>query len=106
MTSRGAGRIVVVASDAAHKGIVGMAGYVASKHALLGLSRTLSLELRGTGVKLTVVCPGPIRTGLLGELSLGGGMDPEDVARLVVAAADAASTLSTVELHLDGGSTP
>ncbi|HEX7299143.1 MAG TPA: SDR family oxidoreductase [Solirubrobacteraceae bacterium] len=102
MTRRRTGRIVVIASDAGYQGIARMAGYVAAKHALLGLCRTLALELEGTGVGLTVVCPGPIRTELLGDLAPGEGMDPDDVAALVVAAAATTSTLAFVELRLHG----
>jgi len=40
-----------------------MAPYVASKYALVGLSRALRAELRAYGISVTTVCPGPLRTG-------------------------------------------
>jgi NAD(P)-dependent dehydrogenase (short-subunit alcohol dehydrogenase family) len=99
MVAQGRGRIVAIASDAAYRGIRDMGSYVASKHALLGLARTLAVELEGTGVHLTTVCPGPIRTSILGTLSEEGGMRPEDVAHLIVTSALLPS-LSAVELRL------
>lgn len=105
MVPRGRGRIVVVGSDAAYRGIAGMASYVASKHALLGLACSLQLELDGTGVNLTIVHPGPVRTGILGEISAqGGGMEPRDVARLIVESVLLPS-LRSVELRLHPGAT-
>lgn len=105
MKRRGRGRIVVIGSDAAYRGIAGMASYVASKHALLGLARSLQLELDGTGVSLTIVHPGPVRTGILGAISAeGGGMDATEVARLIVASIRL-ETLRSVELRLHPGAT-
>jgi 3-hydroxybutyrate dehydrogenase len=53
-----AGFICNVASTAALQGYRYTAAYVASKHALLGLSRALVEDLRGTGIRVTTVCPG------------------------------------------------
>jgi NAD(P)-dependent dehydrogenase (short-subunit alcohol dehydrogenase family) len=57
MKSRGAGRIVNVASSAALRGYRYVAAYAASKHALLGYARCAALELEGTGVAVATVCP-------------------------------------------------
>lgn len=57
MKRRGYGRIVNIASSAALVGYRYVAAYCASKHALLGYSRAAALELEGTGVALSVVCP-------------------------------------------------
>ncbi len=63
MRRRGWGRILNVASLAAHQpGGPGMAAYYASKAYVLSFSRGLASELRGSGVSVTVLSPGPTRT--------------------------------------------
>ena len=57
MLSAGYGRVVQVASSAALRGYAYVASYAASKHALLGFSRSAALELARKGVALNVVCP-------------------------------------------------
>lgn len=57
MKRHGYGRIVNIASSAALTGYRYVAAYCASKHALLGYSRAAALELEGSGVALSVVCP-------------------------------------------------
>jgi len=57
MKRRGYGRIVNIASSAALLGYRYVSAYCASKHALLGYSRAAALELEGSGVALSVVCP-------------------------------------------------
>jgi short-subunit dehydrogenase len=60
--------------------------YAASKHAVLGVSQSVRLELRGTGVELSVVMPGLVRTELAsGTLKGGLILKPEDVAQAIVA---------------------
>lgn len=56
------GRIVNVASTAALRGFRYVAAYVASKHALLGLTRAMALDLEGKGVTVNAVCPGFLDT--------------------------------------------
>lgn len=62
MTSRGYGRILNVASVAAFQPVPGMAVYAASKAFVLSLTESLSEELRGSGVTVTALCPGPTKT--------------------------------------------
>jgi uncharacterized protein len=62
MLERGAGRILNVASTAAFQAGPLMAAYYASKAYVLHFSEALAEELRGTGVMVTALCPGPTRT--------------------------------------------
>ncbi|MDR3649377.1 MAG: SDR family oxidoreductase [Acidimicrobiales bacterium] len=62
MVERGRGAVLNVASTAAFQPLPGQAGYGASKAFVLSYSRSVRAELRGTGVTLTVLCPGPVRT--------------------------------------------
>jgi short-subunit dehydrogenase len=62
MVARGRGRVLNVASTAAFQPGPLMAGYYATKAYVLSLSEALAHELRGTGVTVTCLCPGPTRT--------------------------------------------
>ena len=87
MVARGSGHVVNVASAAAKIGVPREAVYAASKHAVLGLTESVRLELRGSGVDLSVVMPGLVRTDLAaGTLEAGIVLRPEDVALAIVAA--------------------
>lgn len=63
MVERGSGALLNVASTAAFQPLPGQAGYGASKAFVLSYTRSLSAELKGTGVSVTVLCPGPVETG-------------------------------------------
>lgn len=91
-TPRGNGSIVNIASLAGVTGYPGLATYCGTKHAVLGFTESLYGELYDTGVTVSAVLPGVVRT----ELSAGAKVpkwaesittvDPEDVARAVVTA--------------------
>jgi len=84
MLTQGAGHVVFVASDAAIRGIAGMAHYCASKHAVLGFARALSAELKASGVRVTTIMPGPVNTTILrAEADRADLPQPEDVAATV-----------------------
>lgn len=71
MQSRKSGRILNVASTAAFQPGPFMAVYYASKAYVLSLSQALAEELRGTGVTVTALCPGPTATGFSARARLG-----------------------------------
>src|SRR5262249_22318774 len=60
---RRSGQVVVMASLAGLIATSNMAFYSTTKHALIGLTRTLMLELHGTGVRCALICPGVAATG-------------------------------------------
>jgi NAD(P)-dependent dehydrogenase (short-subunit alcohol dehydrogenase family) len=108
MMMRKRGRIVVIASDAGYKGIPGLAAYVASKHAVVGLARTLGDEVGPAGVQVTIVYPGPVRTSILGPPGEGGvGMDPDELADTLVSMLLACGhSVRVTDVHLQPWSQP
>lgn len=68
MVERGFGRVLNVASLAAFQPVPSMAAYAASKAYVLSLTEALSEELRGTGVKVTALCPGLTDTHMATEI--------------------------------------
>jgi NAD(P)-dependent dehydrogenase (short-subunit alcohol dehydrogenase family) len=123
------GRIIFVASQAAKNGYRGMAAYVASKHAVLGLTRTMAVELAGDGILVNALCPGIIETpmkwrereegaivrGLTpadiaaedrSQVPLGRTGTPDDVANVALfLASDLASYLTGQGINVTGGMT-
>ncbi|HEX5401100.1 MAG TPA: SDR family NAD(P)-dependent oxidoreductase [Pseudonocardiaceae bacterium] len=67
MREAGWGRVVVIASSAAHTGDPYVAAYTASKHGALGLVRSAAAELTGSGVTVNAVCPGYVDTPMTGQ---------------------------------------
>jgi len=78
MVERGSGAIVNIASVASLAAGAGGAAYTASKHGLLGLTRSLALEYGPKGIRVNAVLPGPMRTDLL--LKLASQMEGADAA--------------------------
>ena len=118
------GRIVTVASINGRIPSPFSGAYVASKHGVIGLMRTLALEHAGEGITVNCVNPGPVRTrvndkriafdaerlGLEAEAyergltPVGGRLEPEDIAPLVVyLASDAARMITGQAYNVDGG---
>src|SRR3954449_11905323 len=87
MRPRNTGHIVNVASLAGRAAAPGLATYVATKHGVIGLSEAVRMELRGSGVEVTVVMPGFARTELAsGVPDLRGvkRVTPEEIAAATV----------------------
>ena len=89
MRRRREGTVVNVASLAGRNGFVGGAAYAASKHGVLGFSRSLMLEVRKEGIRVIAICPGSVDTGMLREQPLLKSdpqriLRPEDVADAIV----------------------
>lgn len=120
MLRRGEGSIVNISSVAGLLGIADRAAYNASKHALIGLTRTLAAEWGGRGVRVNAVCPGWVKTEMDEEDQAGGGYTdedikgrtpmgrfakPEDIARAVAFLADAEQSgyVNGHTLSVDGG---
>jgi short-subunit dehydrogenase len=64
MVRRGSGRVVAIASLAAYRGLPNSAAYCASKAGVSKLYESLRVDLRGSGVEVTVIFPGFVRTKL------------------------------------------
>lgn len=75
MADRGYGRILNVASVASFQPVPGMAVYAASKAYVLSLTESLSEELRGSGVTVTALCPGPTKTEMADAFADLNGAD-------------------------------
>ncbi len=89
MRERRRGTIVNVASLAGKTGFVGGTAYAASKHAVLGFSRSLLLEVRKDNVRVVAVCPGSVATAMLLNQPLPPSspdkiLTPEDVAETIL----------------------
>jgi short-subunit dehydrogenase len=87
--ARRRGHLVNVASIVGKTAIPGIATYSGSKHFVVGVSEAVKLELRGTGVEISCVMPGPVNTELTAGLPQARGVkniEPEDVADAIVGA--------------------
>jgi 3-oxoacyl-[acyl-carrier protein] reductase len=80
MRARRRGTIVNVASLAGRNGFVGGSAYSASKHAVLGFSRSLMLEVRKDNVRVIAICPGSVATAMLRDQAMLKP-DPERILR-------------------------
>jgi NAD(P)-dependent dehydrogenase (short-subunit alcohol dehydrogenase family) len=121
MRRQGSGAIVNIGSGAGLLGVPGHSGYVASKHAGIGLTRSAALEYAAQGIRVNAVAPGLVDTPLIrdssGELydyiqpliashPIGRVAQPEEIADAVVwLASEKASYVTGVALPIDGGYT-
>ena len=120
MLERGSGSIVNISSVAGLLGVADRAAYNASKHGLVGLTRTLAAEWGGRGVRVNAVCPGWVKTemdqedqasdgytdeDIEGRVPMGRFATPEDVARAVAFLSDPEQSafVNGHTLSVDGG---
>ncbi len=120
MLARRSGSIVNVASVAGLVGVADRAAYNASKHGLIGLTRTLAAEWGGRGVRVNAVCPGWVKTemdvadqaggsytdaDITGRVPMGRFASADDIAKAIAFLADPGESgfVNGQALAVDGG---
>lgn len=120
MLAQKSGSIVNVASIAGLVGVADRAAYNASKHGLIGMTRTLAAEWGGRGVRVNAVCPGWVKTemdqadqasgsytdaDITGRVPMGRFASPDDIARAILFLADEKQSgfVNGHALVVDGG---
>jgi NAD(P)-dependent dehydrogenase (short-subunit alcohol dehydrogenase family) len=120
MLRQGSGAIVNTASVAGLVGLAGRSAYVASKHGVVGITRTAALEYAKAGIRVNCVCPGYIRTPMVAYVLQHEGRQleeqmvarepigrlgtPEEIAETVVwLCSEAASFVTGHTMTVDGG---
>lgn len=119
MVKRGSGAIVTTASVAGLVGAGGLAAYVASKHAVVGLTKSVAIDVAKSGIRVNAICPGMIDTAMVDRLQeavptfretlmvfkpMGRLGNPEEVAEAAIwLASPAASFITGHTLAIDGG---
>ena len=120
MLDAGSGSIVNVSSVAGLQGVADRSAYNASKHGLIGLTRTLAVEWGAGGVRVNAVCPGWVKTEMDQKDQAGGSYTdlditdhvpmarfarPEDIAQAIVWLCDSSQSgfVNGVALPVDGG---
>ena len=124
MVAQGGGAIVNTASTAGVAGSPGLSGYVASKHGVIGLTRTAASEYGRDNVRVNAVCPGPTDTRMIASLErqsnpqdsnsareryqstipIGRYSTPDEIANLVLfLCSDLAGSITGGHYLIDGG---
>lgn len=119
MLKQGSGSIVNCASIAGLVGFPGTSAYVASKHGVVGLTKSAALECATTGIRVNAICPGVIATPMVDRVTgkapeaeaamahmqpMGRIGQPEEIAAAVLwLCSDAASFVTGIALPVDGG---
>ena len=117
LSASGAGRVVNIASTESIVTTAGLAAYAATKSGVVGLTKSLAVELGRHGVNVNCVCPGPIDTGMTAQIDddakatyarrrvpLRRYGDPEEVAHMTLnLCLPAASFTNGTAIPVDGG---
>jgi NAD(P)-dependent dehydrogenase (short-subunit alcohol dehydrogenase family) len=118
MKGQGRGNIINISSTYGHEGAAGASVYVASKHAVEGLTKSVALEVAKSGIRVNAVAPGPTDTGMLTRFTgtpenkaalaatvpMGRlGLTEELANAIVFIASDEASFINGHILNVDGG---
>ncbi|GAA0740832.1 SDR family NAD(P)-dependent oxidoreductase [Dactylosporangium roseum] len=127
MLERGSGRIVNIASTGGKQGVIHAAPYTASKHGVVGFSKSLGLELAKTGITVNAVCPGFVETPMAervrehyaaiwgvdedeahgritARVPIGRYVEPKEVAAMVTyLVGDGAAAVTAQALNVCGG---
>ncbi|WP_397381758.1 glucose 1-dehydrogenase [Prosthecobacter sp.] len=120
MLKQGAGVIINTSSAAGHVGMAGASVYVASKHAVEGLTKAAALEYAKQGIRVNAVAPAAIETDMMNRFTGGGAEEAlsymrslhpvgrlgrsEEIANAVLfLASDGASFITGTSLKVDGG---
>jgi short-subunit dehydrogenase len=102
LRAQGHGHIVNIGSDLGRRPLANMAAYVASKHGLTGFSHSLLREVKGDGIKVSLVNPGIIDTdfggGREGDKPAHASLAPADLARLILAVIEQPASIVVDEL--------
>jgi NAD(P)-dependent dehydrogenase (short-subunit alcohol dehydrogenase family) len=121
MQTQGSGSIINLSSIAGQVGMAGASVYVASKHAVEGLTKSAALEVAASGIRVNAVAPGPVETAMLERFTGGNadakagmiammpakrGAQPEEIAQTILfLASDKARYLTGQSIAVDGGYT-
>ena len=120
MREQGSGAIVNLSSTMGHRGAPNASLYVASKHAVEGLTKTAALEGAPLGIRVNAVAPGPVETEMLARLTGGGERKaalvagvpmkragtPDEIAHAIVwLASEHAGFLTGQVIDVNGGKT-
>lgn len=119
MRKQGNGAIVNTASDAGLLGVPRMGAYVASKHGVVGITKSAALECAKTGIRVNAVCPGVIQTPMIERVTglrpgmvermiagepVGRAGKPEEIGEAAAwLCSDAASFVTGFAMSVDGG---
>jgi NAD(P)-dependent dehydrogenase (short-subunit alcohol dehydrogenase family) len=120
MQKQGSGNIINISSTYGHRGAAGASVYVASKHAVEGITKSVALEVVASGIRVNAVAPGPVDTGMLTRFTATPenkaalvstvpmarlGLPEEQGDSIVFIASDEAAFITGHILNVDGGMT-